>query len=244
MSIKSLLQIILFLLIILILGGIYFLYFYSGPLKNNFSQNTEKNLLDQNLSNQDILSVDKIENQTSRNFSKKLENNLTKTNDSNNKKNNTNNSNTKKDNIKNDEKSNVTKEIEYISTNKNGDIFKILAKYGETNLKNNNILDLQDVSGTISSLKRSKIDIVSDYAKYDYYNQNSEFYGNVVINYDNKVITCENFDLNATDNIAVAYNNVIVKDESSLMKAQMITFNTVTKDIKINSKDKVKVLSN
>ena len=118
MSIKSLLQIILFLLIILILGGIYFLYFYSGPLKNNFSQNTEKNLLDQNLSNQDILSVDKIENQTSGNFSKKLENNLTKTNDSNNKKNNTNNSNTKKDNIKNDEKSNVTKEIEYISTNK------------------------------------------------------------------------------------------------------------------------------
>ena len=74
--------------------------------------------------------------------------------------------------------------------------------------------------------------------------ENSEFYGNVVINYDNKVITCENFDLNATDNIAVAYNNVIVKDESSLMKAQMITFNTVTKDIKINSKDKVKVLSN
>ena len=78
MSIKSLLQIILFLLIILILGGIYFLYFYSGPLKNNFSQNTEKNLLDQNLSNQDILSVDKIENKTSGNFSKKLENNLTK----------------------------------------------------------------------------------------------------------------------------------------------------------------------
>ena len=34
MSIKSLLQIILFLLIVIILGGIYFLYFYSGPLKN------------------------------------------------------------------------------------------------------------------------------------------------------------------------------------------------------------------
>ena len=31
---------------------------------------------------------------------------------------------------------NLTKEIEYITTNKNGDIFKILAKYGKTNLKN------------------------------------------------------------------------------------------------------------
>ena len=34
MSIKSLLQVILFLLIIIIIGGIYFLYFYSGPIKN------------------------------------------------------------------------------------------------------------------------------------------------------------------------------------------------------------------
>ena len=34
MSIKSILQIILFLLIIIIIGGIYLLYFYTGPLKN------------------------------------------------------------------------------------------------------------------------------------------------------------------------------------------------------------------
>ena len=32
--------------------------------------------------------------------------------------------------------SNVTKEIEYITTNKDGDTFKILAKFGKTNLKN------------------------------------------------------------------------------------------------------------
>ena len=34
MSVKSILQIILFLLIIIIIGGIYLLYFYTGPLKN------------------------------------------------------------------------------------------------------------------------------------------------------------------------------------------------------------------
>ena len=37
MSIKSLLQLILVLLIFLIIGGIYFLYFYTGPLKNQTS---------------------------------------------------------------------------------------------------------------------------------------------------------------------------------------------------------------
>ena len=40
MSIKTLLQIILFLLIILIIGGIYFLYFYKGPISNKLI-NTE-----------------------------------------------------------------------------------------------------------------------------------------------------------------------------------------------------------
>ena len=35
MSVKSLLQIILFLLIIIIVGGIYVIYFYAGPIKNN-----------------------------------------------------------------------------------------------------------------------------------------------------------------------------------------------------------------
>ena len=34
---------------------------------------------------------------------------------------------------------NLSKDIEYISTNRNGDIFKIIAKYGKTNIKNNNI---------------------------------------------------------------------------------------------------------
>ena len=34
MSIKSLLQLILLLLIFIILGSIYYMYFYSGPLKN------------------------------------------------------------------------------------------------------------------------------------------------------------------------------------------------------------------
>ena len=53
-----------------------------------------------------------------------------------------------KDNLEN-----LTKGIEYISSNENGDIFKILSKLGRTNLKNNNILDLENVSGSITSKK-------------------------------------------------------------------------------------------
>ena len=59
MSIKSLLQLILLSLMIIIIGGIYFLYFYSGPLKSrsNINLNTNENEIKEelNLDNQDIL---------------------------------------------------------------------------------------------------------------------------------------------------------------------------------------------
>ena len=39
-----------------------------------------------------------------------------------------------------DEIKNLTKEIEYVTSNNNGDIYKISAKYGRTNLKDNSVL--------------------------------------------------------------------------------------------------------
>ena len=42
-------------------------------------------------------------------------------------------------------------------------------------------------------------------------------------------------------NIAVAYNNVIVERDNSVMKAQKISMDLETKDIIINSDDKIKV---
>ena len=142
------------------------------------------------------------------------------------------------------ENKNLTKEIEYITTNKDGDTFKILAKFGKTNLKNSNILDLELVAGLISSTERSQIYISSDKARYNYNNQSSQFYSNVELKYDNKIITCNNLDLNINENYAVAYNDVKIKDNKSVLKAQMITLNILTKDININSEEKIKIFAN
>ena len=65
----------------------------------------------------------------------------------------------------------------------------------------------------------------------------------MVIKYDGRIITCDNFNLNIKENLAVAYDNVIVKNDNSIMKAQTITMDLITKDIKINSNEKVKVLT-
>ena len=252
MSLRSLLQLALLMLIFLIIGGIYFLYFYSSPSeKQNFFTKTDEKMT--NTSNQnevileDIIQKEKNLINKTNNFEKQNDFNI-QTKNKNIDKNfglNVDEKNKSKDKILNDNNiSNLTKEIEYITTNKDGDVFKILAKYGKTNIKNSNILDLAKVDGVISSSKRSKIYITSDNAEYNYDNQNSKFYSNVVIKYDDKVINCDNFDLNVNENYAIAYNNVKIKDTKSIMKAQIVTLNTLTKDIKINSQDKIKIFTN
>ena len=141
--------------------------------------------------------------------------------------------------------SNVTKEIQHTTINKkNGDVYKIIAKYGKTNLKNSNILDLVEVDGTIISPVRSNVKITSDYAKYNYISYESDFYENVIIKYEGNTITCDNFNVNIEKNIAVAYNNVTVTNEDSIMTAEIITMDLITKDIKINSEEKVKIITN
>ena len=219
----------------------YFIYFYTGPLNKQISISLDNKNINEKTFDQDVSVTSELSDisDTKVNFQESEKKNINDKNSLNNQilVSENNGSSTK-------EIKNLTKSIEYVTTNKNGDIFKIYADFGITNLKNSDILDLKNVNGIISSPNRSEIYISSDLAKYNYTNQDSKFYKNVKITYDEKIITCDNFDINISEDIAVAYNNVIVKDKDSLMKAEVVTFDIVTHDININSKEKVKIISN
>ena len=226
------------------------MYFYSGPLKNQIVLEKEIEELVYKNQEQNISLEEKPLEESDINNVQISNSNLDKNNTDNiilqdkasikvDLEKNTN----LMENISKNKIDNLTKEIEYITSNKNGDIFKIFSKYGKTNLDNSNILDLEDVKGNVSSKVRSDINIISKFAMYNYNNQNSKFYNNVEVRYDGKTIFCDNLDLNISDNIAVAYGNVLVKDNNSLMKAQIIILDTLTKDIKINSKEKIKIFT-
>ena len=254
MSIKSLLQIILLLLIILIISGIYYLYFYSEKLNNlNNIQSLEKlkeekllteenEVLESISKNNNNIKLDVVSEKKVNKNSVQSSSNNEINNDLLNKK--TNENNVLDKTINDGEIKNLTKEIEYITSNKNGDIFKIQAKYGKSNLKNSNVLDLEKVNGEISSDVRSTIYLSSKYANYNYTNQNSKFFTNVIIEYDDKTITCDKLDLIISENTAIAYSNVIIRDDKSIMKAQIITLDIITKDININSDDKINIITN
>ena len=129
--------------------------FLFKPSKNQINLiNQTNNLNKENKTDQEML--DEIPR--SENDNKITQNNIeivNKTNDhiktrsKETKNNNLNNTDTKK-------LENLTKEIEYVTSNKEGDIFKILAKFGKSNIKNSDILDLEYVDGLISSKKDRK----------------------------------------------------------------------------------------
>ena len=237
MSSKSAIQLIILIIIFIILGGVYLKYFSKEKIiVDQTPQQTEKEI---NTNSEDAKNKDesKIANSTNEDNSKKEKNIETNKTDleeakekKTEKKNTKPNTNKKKDN----EILNIVKDVEYLTTDKNGNKYKILATSGRTNQDDKNILDLDNVRGEITSNQRSTIYIVSDYAEYNSSTLGSKFYKNVVINYEDKQITCENFDINMDTNIAIAYNNVVVTDPKSTMKAGKIALNIETKEIDIN----------
>tara|TARA_B100000401_G_C52757792_1_gene696616 strand:+ start:282 stop:986 length:705 start_codon:yes stop_codon:yes gene_type:complete len=230
MSLKSLIQTIIIFVIIIILGGVYFNYFANNKkvaLENNIETKINKNNNNKTES-LDELPIESKEINKVENIKKKVIK-------------------TEKDEKKiKPEKpkiDNIVKDIEYLTTDKNGNKYKILATSGRTNSEDKNILDLDNVRGIITSNKRSTVYIVSDFAEYNSYNLNSSFYQNVVVNFEDKEITCDYFDVNMKTNIAKAYNNVVVKDPKSLMKAGKIILNIETKVISINPDNNEKKVS-
>ncbi len=258
MSIKSFIQVIILILILFIVGGVYFKYF--DIQKNTIEQINSSEILKQDkidllerkisdlelksneLTNElnnsqnkseilvasDIKEKDKVDN-TLNYEEKKIQDNEIINNEN------------KKDLKKNkDIIKNFVKDVEYTSIDQKGNKFHLLANSGKSNKENNDILDLINVRGKISSENRDTIYIVSDFAQYNSVNLNSKFYKNVIINYQDKEITCMNFDISIETNKAIAYNDVIITDPKSVMKAGIVEFDLKTKDININPESSLK----
>ena len=265
MSIKSIIQSLILLLIVIIIAGVYFKYFDTKKnlvdeltLSNETNQEKleelEKKISDLELKNKQLnqkIKKDKIESnkllvkEDKEEIDIVVENTISKENSLNTKKNDNKikieediiESKTKeikeKEKPKKKEIKNLVKDVEYTSVDQKGNKFYLLATSGKSNVKNSDILDLQNVRGKITSDTRDTIYIVSDFAQYHSINLNSKFYENVVINYQDKQINCVNFDINMDTNKAIAYNDVIITDPKSTMKAGMVEFDLKTKNIDI-----------
>ena len=156
---------------------------------------------------------------------------------------------------KSNDSKNIIEDIRYTSNNSNGDIFEILAKYGEPSSKVNNLMFLTKVKANIILTNKSNIKLTSDYANFNTKTFETTFIENVKIFRDDETIFGDElylvFDqpnevlennLDADQNLIRISNNVIIKKPGNILKADVLEIDLISKNIKVfmnNKKDKV-----
>ena len=143
--------------------------------------------------------------------------------------------------------SNQIKDIKYSSKDLKGNEYILLAKEGEIDLDNNDIIFLKDVTAYIKLRRNNEIiTIISNYGKYNTINYDTIFSDNVKINYLDNQIKGEYLDFSIMKNMLIISKNVVYTNPENILKADVVELNTITKDTKIfmhNSKEKVNIES-
>ena len=141
--------------------------------------------------------------------------------------------------------SNIIKDINYTSRDLKGNEYIIIAKEGEIDLDNSDIIFLTDVTAYIKLVKNSELIVItSNYGKYNTINYETIFSKNVKIDYVDNIITGDYLDFSMMKNLLIVSRNVIYKNLENTMKADVIELDTTTRDTKIfmyNSNEQVNV---
>ena len=141
--------------------------------------------------------------------------------------------------------SNIIKDINYTSRDLKGNEYILVAKEGESDLNNSDIIFLTDVTANIKLVKNSELIVItSNYGKYNTINYDTIFSKNVKIDYVDNIITGDYLDFSMMNNLLIISKNVIYKNLENTMKADVIELDTITKDTKVfmyNSSEKVNV---
>ena len=120
-------------------------------------------------------------------------------------------------------KSNIIKDINYTSRDLKGNEYILVAKEGEIDLDNSDIIFLTDVIAYIKLIKNSELIVItSNYGKYNTINYDTIFSKNVKIDYVDNIITGDYLDFSMMKNLLIISRNVIYKNIENTMKADVI----------------------
>ena len=144
-------------------------------------------------------------------------------------------------------KSNILKNIKYISKDEEGNIYEISAETGILNSNDPNITSMDGVIAKIILDDKSIINIKSGHAIYNRKNYNTNFSYKVQIKYLAHHISCEKMDILFNKNLATLYDNLIYKNKKTRLKADKMEVDLITKNSKIfmyNNNNKISIVSN
>ena len=146
----------------------------------------------------------------------------------------------------NEKKSNLIYNIEYVSEFKDGDFYVISSEFAEVINTKTELIRMKKVIATINLNASVPIKIYADNAIYNDINNNTSFYGNVLMTYNMHIINSDNLDLLFEKNLAILSNNIIYKNLNTKLEADKVELNLITKNTKIfmnNLSDTVKIVN-
>ena len=137
---------------------------------------------------------------------------------------------------------NLIKDLDYLSTDKNGNKYLITAEYGEIDSATNGVILMTNVKAQIDLFKKDTIYVTSDFAKYNTISLDTNFNKNVNLQYTGHEINSDNIDLSFKENFAWVYNNIVYKSLANQLFADKLEIDLLTKDSKIFMYDNKKLI--
>ena len=143
---------------------------------------------------------------------------------------------TEKNDIKKED--NLIEDLNYNSSDENGNVYEINSESGVIDEKDINILYLKNVKAVIKIKNSGVVNVYSDFAKYNKSNLNTHFYENVSLKFRDHNIASNNIYLNYLEKKIKITNNISYYDKNNKMTADVIEFDLLTKMSKIYMLDK------
>ena len=132
--------------------------------------------------------------------------------------------------------------IEYNSSDENGNTYYINAEKAivETNNLGNNNVNLEGVVSIINLKEKGIINVYSKSALYNKINNNTYFFDKVKVEYLDNVIYSENLNIIFTEKTSKVYNNVVLNNKKLNLTTDKIIIDMLTGDIKLEMNDNLK----
>ena len=160
-------------------------------------------------------------------------------------------------NIKKDDEQiidkNIIENVQYSLNNNKGDIYQVLADFGEINLDNPNLMFLTNVNASLILANKTNIILTSDFANFNTKTFETTFINNVKVKREEETIIGDELYLvlerekNENDNTPILEenlirisNNILYKKPGYSLKADILEMDLITKNIKIFMLDKQK----
>ena len=144
--------------------------------------------------------------------------------------------------------SNIIENVNYKSKDSKGNEYHVKSIKGEIDYSDPDTIYLTNVEALIKLTKGNNIKITSDFGKYNTVIFDTIFSKNVIITYLDNKITGEYLDFSWDKNLMIISNNVILENDKSSLKTDIIELDIITKNVKIfmydeNKKINIKTLN-